>query len=249
MTQWDLGNKAVRRGLLYSFSEVLQKKLKEVKILQFSHHLLGANTIRMKNWRVTFMKHSDQLSLQPRFLFADSDRLSFKLMLTCPLMTLIWEKAKHRRWNGNSLLLISMWKPTQTWWWSSWRQGCCWRLCHAPWLFPAHTGSNKDRKAPKAQLYLSETGSLELGGTKWTRQINSVLCPGLDSFSQCSSPPVCFFQELLCLFSTLPFTHEKKVYWINQNSCYIPSTTSFLHITKRATLFCCANKKLVFECI
>lgn len=102
------GNKAAWRGLLCSFSEVLQKKLKEVKILQFSQHLLGASTVRMKSCGVTFIKHSNQLSLQPGFLFAGSDQLSFKLMVTCPLMTLIREKAKHRRWKENSLLCICM---------------------------------------------------------------------------------------------------------------------------------------------
>lgn len=49
------GNKAAWRYLPCSFSEVLQKKLKEVKILQFSQQFLGASTVRMKTQRSVFI--------------------------------------------------------------------------------------------------------------------------------------------------------------------------------------------------
>lgn len=59
--------KAARRGLLYSFSKGLQKKLEGIKILQCLQHLLGASIIKKKNQGLIFNKHSDHLALQPGF--------------------------------------------------------------------------------------------------------------------------------------------------------------------------------------
>lgn len=59
--------KAARRGLLYSFSKELQKKLEGIKILQCLQHLLGASIIKKKNQGLIFNKHSDHLALQPGF--------------------------------------------------------------------------------------------------------------------------------------------------------------------------------------
>lgn len=161
----------------------------------------------MKNWRVTFIRHRGQLSLQPGFLFAGSDQLSFKLMHIYPLMTLIWEKAKHRRWKRKSIPLICMWKTTQIWCWSSWTQRWCWRPCHALWLFLRTQGVTKTERLLKHSSIYPKTGFCSSGKLneldKQTQFYLPVQTPFHNAcphhFASSKNFSVCF---LHCLFHT-----------------------------------------------
>lgn len=111
-----------------------------------------------KKSRKFFIKHYDQLSFATWFSF----RWQWLIILRADaFMALNNFDMRKSQTEGRKEILSSFVceKPSKHGAGPA-EQDCCWRLCHALQLLPAHTGSKKDRNALKAQLYLPENRNL-----------------------------------------------------------------------------------------